>query len=124
MPAWLGKDEVIHFHRLLIAEYGGLEGPPDLNALESTLDRPKNRLRYDPSISLAGLAASYGFGFVRNHCFPDGNKRIALVCIDVFLQINGYELVAGEVDAAHTLWQVAAGAMSEEELAAWIAANL
>ena len=124
MPAWLGKDEVIHFHRLLIAEYGGLEGPPDLNALESTLDRPKNRLRYDPSISLAGSAASYGFGFVRNHCFPDGNKRIALVCIDVFLQINGYELVAGEVDAAHTLWQVAAGAMSEEELAAWIAANL
>ena len=124
MPAWLGKDEVIHFHRLLIAEYGGLEGPPDLNALESTLDRPKNRLRYDPSISLAGLAASYGFGFVRNHGFPDGNKRIALVCIDVFLQINGYELVAGEVDAAHTLWQVAAGAMSEEELAAWIAANL
>ena len=124
MPAWLGKDEVIHFHRLLIAEYGGLEGPPDLNALESTLDRPKNRLRYDPSISLAGLAASYGFGFVRNHCFPDGSKRIALVCIDVFLQINGYELVAGEVDAAHTLWQVAASAMSEEELAAWIAAKL
>ena len=124
MPAWLGKDEVIHFHRLLIAEYGGLEGPPDLNALESTLARLRNRLQYDPQISLAGLAACYGFSFVRNHCFPDGNKRIALVCIDVFLQINGYELMAGEVDAAHTMWQVAAGATSEEELSAWVTANI
>jgi len=108
----------------LIAEYGGLEGPPDLNALESTLARPINRLQYDPGLSLAGLAACYGIGFTQNHCFPDGNKRIALVCIDVFLLINGFELVANEVDAAHIIWEVAAGAISEAELAAWIAANL
>lgn len=109
---------------LRIAEYGGLEGPPDLNDLESTLARPKDRLQYDPAVSLATLAACYAFGFVRNPCFPDGNKRIALVCIDVFLQINDCELLAGEADAAHTLWQVAAGAIGEKELAAWITTNL
>ena len=124
MPAWLGNDDVIHFHRQLIAEYGGLEGSPDLNALESTLARPRNRLQYDPDSSLAELAACYGFGLTQNHCFPDGNKRIALVCIDVFLQVNGSELVVSEVDAAHTIWEVAAGAISEEDLAAWIAANM
>jgi death-on-curing protein len=124
VPAWLGSDEVIHFHRLMIGEYGGLEGPADLNALESTLARPMNRLQYDSDISLASLAACYGYGLTQNHCFPDGNKRIALVCINVFLEINGSELVASEVDAAHTIWEVAAGAISEEDLAVWITANM
>lgn len=69
------------------------------------------------------MAAAYGFAFPKSHCFPDGNKRLSLAIIDVFLQLNGRELTAGEADAVVTIRAVAAGDMSEAELAAWIAAH-
>ena len=59
----------------------------------------------------------------RSHCFPDGNKRVALAIIDVFLQLNGFELNASEADAASTILALAAGDLTEDELADWITAN-
>jgi len=46
------------------------------------------------------LAAAYGFALARGHGFPDGNERVALAVIDVFLRMNGLELTAKEADAA------------------------
>jgi len=94
-----------------------------LGALESTLARPINLIAYEPSASIFELAASYGFGFVKNHVFNDGNKRISLVSIDVFLQINGYQLMAEEIDAVCTIRDVATGALDESQLTSWINAN-
>ncbi len=105
----------------LIAEHGGLAGPPRLPDLEAALARPQQQFRYaKPAPSLGGLAAAYGNALARSHCFPDGNKRIALSIIDVFLQLNGRELLVEEVDAAHTMQSVAAGELTEEQLADWI----
>lgn len=70
------------------------------------------------------LAAACGFALARGHCFADGNKRVALAIIDVFLQLNGSELAASELDAVVTLQALAAGELSEDELTEWIAANL
>ena len=106
----------------LIAEHGGLTGPPRLADLEAALARPQQQFRCaKPPPSLARLAAAYGYALARGHCFRDGNKRIALGVIDVFLQMNGRELLAEEVDAAHTMQSVAAGEFTEEQLAEWIA---
>jgi len=121
---WLEKREILLFHGELVAEHGGLNGPPDEGALESTLARPRNWKVYHSDCSIHELAASYGYGFARNHCFPDGNKRIALVAIDVFLGINGYEFSAVETDAVVTIRALAAGGISEADLAAWIEANI
>ena len=117
---WLEKREVLYFHSELLAEHGGLAGPPDDHALESTLARPRNRLAYRPDSSISELAAAYGFGFSRNHCFPDGNKRIALVAIDVFLQANGYELRADEAEAVVAIRGAATGELTEQALSTWI----
>jgi death-on-curing protein len=46
-----------------------------------------------------------------------------LSIIDVFLQMNGWELAASEPDAVVTLQALAAGELTEEELTAWIDAN-
>jgi len=54
---------------------------------------------------------------------PDGNKRIALAVIDVFLRMNGLELAAAETDAVDTVLRLAAGEISEDDLARWIEAN-
>jgi death-on-curing protein len=69
------------------------------------------------------LAAAYGFALARGHCFPDGNKRVALAIIDVFLRMNGMELTADEPDAVSTIQSLAAGDLTEDQLAEWISAN-
>jgi death-on-curing protein len=69
------------------------------------------------------LAAAYGFGLYKGHCFPDGNKRLALATMDIFLRINGHPLTATEVDAALTMLALASDQMSETDLTAWVKAN-
>ena len=124
-PLWVPVQAVLAMHGELIAEHGGLPGPPRLSDLEAALARPRQQYAYatKPLPLLARLAAAYGYALARSHCFPDGNKRVALSVIDVFLQMNGRELTADEVDAANTMQSVASGDISEEELAAWIESN-
>jgi death-on-curing protein len=125
-PIMVPRDAVVAIQGELIGEHGGLHGPLRLNDLEAALARPRNLVTYadaDRTLSLARLAAAYGFALARGHCFPDGNKRIALAVVDVFLQINGRELSASEPDAASTFLALAAGKLTEDELAAWTEAR-
>ena len=123
MPEWLEKRDVVYFQRMLVEEHGGLHGIRDEGALESTLARPLQLLHYQADASLFELATSYGHGFAKNHVFLDGNKRISLASIDIFLQINGFQLEAEEVDAVVTIRDVATGILKESGLAWWIKEN-
>ncbi len=123
MVVWLEIADILFFHQQSLDEHGGLSGKPVQGALESTLARPLNLLNDNPDTIIFELAASYGFGFAKNHCFPDGNKRLALVSIDVFLQVNGYELCADEADAVAVIRELAPGDISEADLANWITEN-
>lgn len=123
-PVWVPSDAVVAIHQALLQEHGGLQGLARPDSLEAALARPKHIYHYTtPQPSLARLAAAYGFALCKGHCFADGNKRLALAIIDVFLQMNGRELAASEPDAVVTIQALAAGELSEEELAAWITAN-
>lgn len=123
-PIWVPESAVCAIHAELIREHGGLQGASRDGALEAALARPQHAYAYAESApSLASLAASYGFALAKGHCFSDGNKRIALAIIDVFLQLNGSELTAGEEDAATTILALAAGDVSEAELTEWIATH-
>ena len=111
-------------HAELLAEYGGLPGPAREGLLQSILARPRQlyaHARLRPSI--ARLAAAYAYGIARGHCFPDGNKRLALATVDVFLQLNGSELLAGEPEAVDVMRALAADELSEVAFAAWISVN-
>lgn len=120
---WIPESALRAIHAELIREHGGLQGASREGALEAALARPQHGYAYAESTpSLASLAASYGFALAKGHCFSDGNERIALAVIDVFLQLNGKELIAGEADAVATILALAAGDVSETELADWIAA--
>jgi death on curing protein len=121
-PKWLSRDIVVAIHGELIAEHGGLSGVRDEGLLESALARANNRRAYaEPS--RYELAAAYGFGLAKNHPFLDGNKRIALASIDVFLQLNGFALAASEVETVAVIRDLAAGEIDEDTLARWIEAN-
>ncbi len=119
-PRWLLTDAVITMHKMLVAEHGGSPILRDRGLLESARARPKNLLAYGkPKPALAALAAAYAFGFVKNHPFVDGNKRLALTAAAVFLEINGATFEASEAEAVIVFRDSAAGVMSEEALAEW-----
>ena len=121
-PVWIPDAAVRAIHLELIAEYGGLLEVRDENLLQSALARPRNLFAYgDPD--LFELAATYAFGLARNHPFADGNKRVAFASMTVFLELNGHELVAEKADAIGTMLGLAAGKLSQTELAAWIRRN-
>lgn len=122
-PVWLTRALVEAIQDQLITEHGGSHGLCDEGLLEPALARAPNKNTYGAP-SLAELAAAYAFGLCRNHAFIDGNKRIALAVADVFLQLNGHELVAPEAEAVVMTLELAAGACSESEYAAWIAAHM
>jgi death-on-curing protein len=85
---------------------------------ESAMARPQNLAVYgDPDA--AALAASYAFGLARNHPFVDGNKRTAAVVSEGFLQKNGYSLGASNAQLVPIFEALAAGELSEAELAEW-----
>ncbi len=80
--------------------------------------RPINRWSYGEE-DLAVLAAAYAFGVARNHPFVDGNKRTAWIMARLFLMANAVEIAFDKIDATNTVVALAAGELSEDELADW-----
>lgn len=122
-PRWISKKALLFLHEESLAEFGGARGLRDEGLLESALARPRNTYTYNDAATLAELAAAYCYGIAKNHAFVDGNKRAAFLGVGLFLAINGYRLSAPQVDAIETMLGVAAGTVSEPELALWIAHN-
>ena len=109
-------------HDLQLATHGGPSGVRDQGMLESALARARNVWAYaDTPPDMSVLAAAYGFGISSNHPFVDGNKRTALVVSTTFLDVNGIELTATQQDAYETFLALAAGQLTEAELALWFA---
>lgn len=120
---WLSAPLILAAHEEQLAEHGGPGGVRDSGMLESALARPQHRAFYG-SPDVADLAASYAFALARNHPFVDGNKRAAFVALEVFLELNGWSLTASDEDCVMTILRLAAGQCGEDELAAWVRANM
>lgn len=115
---WVTLDVALAAHAEQLAEHGGAEGVRDVGALESAMARPQNLALYDQP-DAAELAASYAFGIARNHPFVDGNKRTAAVVSETFLMLNGFKLVARDAELVVAFLELAAGELTEAEMAAW-----
>jgi death on curing protein len=122
-PRWLDVDIVLDFHAEQLALFGGPDGIRDLGLLESALARPINKFAYGET-DIAALAAAYGFGIARNHPFVDGNKRTALAAMIVFLGLNSLDLDAPQEAATAIVLSLAAGEITEDVLARWIAGHV
>ncbi len=110
-------------HSELLAEHGGIAGLRDEGLLQSAMARPMQQAAYgDPDV--AALAAAHAFGVARNHPFADGNKRTAAVVCETFLALNGYQLTASDAELVVAILALAAGELSEEELADWLREHL
>jgi len=117
-PIWVLDEAALAIHNRQIAEHGGLPGTHDVGALASALNRPKNKFAYETP-TLFDLAAAYGFGLATNHPFSDGNKRTAYVVSLTFLRLNGFRVSASPEEKYRTFLSLAAGTLTEPELASW-----
>ena len=122
-PEWLVIDIILDFHAEQLALFGGADGMRDRGLLESALARPINKFAHGET-GIAALAAAYGFGIARNHPFIDGNKRTALASMIVFLGLNGIDLDAPSEMATAIMLSLAAGEITEDVLARWIADHM
>ncbi len=123
MTEWVGRSVVLAIHGAQIAEHGGRDGIRDPGLLESALHRPHNlQAHADPD--LADLAACYGWGLTSNPPFLDGNKRTSAVVTLLFLKLNGCELDVSQAECVEIWSTLAAGRMTQSELAAWIRERL
>ena len=107
-------------HSDLIQRYGGSYGLRDAGLLESALSRPQHLEHYQPDANVGRLAATLGWGLVKNHAFVDGNKRIAIAAMITFLKLNGYRLECTEVEETLMVLRAAGSELSEEEWTAWV----
>jgi death on curing protein len=121
-PAWLTFDQIIAAHSLQLRRYGGAPGLRDEGALRSALERPINKWHYE-AVELPELAAAYAYGLAKNHAFVDGNKRIAFIAMVAFLRKNGVSFRPDQAQSTAIILALAAGEVSETNLARWIRDN-
>jgi len=74
----------------------------------------------DPAPDIPTLAAIYGIAFVRNHPFIDGNKRVGLVALELFLRRNGFRLTADNASCVVEVLALAAGERTDEPFTDWV----
>ena len=121
-PYWLTREECLALHDMMLSQYGGIAGVRDEHLLESALAKPRQLFAYGKP-NMADMAAAYAAGIVKNHPFLDGNKRTGFMMGAGFLERNGFEFHASEVDAVLRTLALAAGKMTERAYADWLKAN-
>jgi len=116
---WLDKRLVLAIHDEQLREHGGAAGIRDEGLLESALARPLNAASYGEP-GLAELAALYALGIARNPPFVEGNKRTAYVALEVFLDLNGFDLTASDAASTVAMLDMAAGQLTDQEFTLWV----
>lgn len=87
---YLTLEDAIAIHDEQLRLYGGAAGVRDEGLILSALLRPQTGYYND----LVEEAAALWESLAMNHGFVDGNKRVALACMLVFLDLNGLDVQA------------------------------
>ncbi|NLC56932.1 MAG: type II toxin-antitoxin system death-on-curing family toxin [Armatimonadetes bacterium] len=121
MARYLTTQEVLFVHERLLARTGGAPGIRDVSLLEAALNRPKAVSGgSEVYATLAGKGAILMYSLVLNQLFIDGNKRLGLVCLDLFLRLNQVKLTADAAARYEFLCAVADEALSLEQMTNWV----
>lgn len=117
-PSFLTLAEVIEVHTDQMRRYGGQDGVRDLGLLESALAQPEASFAGEwLHHGLHEMAAAYAYHLSQHHPFVDGNKRTALACALVFLELKGLTVRDPKGVLKGAMRSVASGTMSKARLA-------
>ena len=114
-------DEIKSLHNKPISQSGGLDGIRDNKLLDQSVNSPYHTFSGQhlyPTVQ--AMAAHLAFSLINNHPFLDGNKRIGIFAMMVFLKINGIPLACTDKELETLGWGLADGSINEQELIEWI----
>ncbi|MBQ3489163.1 MAG: type II toxin-antitoxin system death-on-curing family toxin [Clostridia bacterium] len=120
----LSQEKVLALHKMMTEETGGDPNVRDLALLNSALESAFatfDGLELYPSVREKG--ARLGYALISNHAFVDGNKRIGMYILLIFLEVNGVFICPNNEEVARVGLAVASGEMKYEELLEWISRN-
>ncbi len=117
----LSKEQVIKIHNMLISQTGGSDGIRDEGLLESALNAPFETFDGEYIYrTIKAKAAKLVYFLVKNHPFIDGNKRIGILVMITFLEINGVEVTCTDEELITLGLDLADGTIDDEDLLNWI----
>ena len=114
-------EQVVKIHSSLIAKTGGMDGIRDAQLLDSALKTPfqtfgGNNLYPDILDKASQLCCS----LIENHPFVDGNKRIGVHLMLLFLKLNNIEVNYSQQELVDFGLDIASGKMSKNDIKGWI----
>lgn len=111
----------MRLHSRILGQSGGAAGVRDLGAFESALAQPRMTFGGEELYpNLIDKAAALCFSLVMNHPFVDGNKRIGHAAMDVFLLMNGWEIVAPVDEQESIILALADGSLDRTDFTQWL----
>ena len=121
----ISKDHIIKMHEKMIESFGGIQGIRDIGLLESAIYNPfqkfGGKFLYD---SIEKQASQLGYGLITNHPFLDGNKRIGMHIMLVFLRVNNVNTIYfTSKDLVDIAIGIASGNKNVDDLYKWITNN-
>ncbi|MEI7986295.1 MAG: Fic family protein [Armatimonadota bacterium] len=109
--------QVLLLHDRTIVIHGGSQGIRDIGLVESALFAAQQTFGgQDLYPTIAAKAGALWHGFVCNHGFVDGNKRIGLIVASTFLRMNGFQLGMPQAKAEEITLELASGLTSRQVL--------
>ena len=117
----LSKEQILNLHSQLINKFGGIDGVRDEGLLESALNNAYGiyfGLENYPTVE--EKAARLAYSLTKNHPFLDGNKRIAVLIMLVFLEINKMELTCSNEQLIDLALKIAASLKTYEDILEFI----
>jgi len=117
----LSQETIVAMHGELIAQTGGLDGIRDANMLDASINSPFHT--FDGQYlypTIQAMTAHLAFSLIKNHPFLDGNKRIGILSMLVFLDINNLPVTCTDSDLIFIGVGLADGSFTELELIEWI----
>lgn len=121
----LSKRQILLLHSMLVAQSGGMDGLRDEGLLDAAINMPLQTFGGQELYpTILEKAARLGYGLIRNHPFLDGNKRIGIHAMLVFLDINNITLSYEDEDLISMILHVAAGAMDCNAFLEWLKAHV
>lgn len=118
----LEVEHILEIHRYGIDKFRGLDGLRDDSCakVESILAQQYPSFGIDRYSGLFNKAAMLLYFLAKGHCFPDGNKRVAIMAAVVFLEINGYETTFDDDDGYKITMEVSGSNVPETDRVAYI----
>ncbi len=118
---YLAPEQILFLHARLISETDGAQGIRDLGLLVSAVERPQATFEGSELYpDLFTKAAALMHSLIQNHPFVDGNKRTGVAAAAIFLQVNGFRLIATNPDLEAFTLNVARGEQDVPDIASWL----